>query len=108
MHSNNAFVLLHALSPEIMPSFFGRKPRCFFIKLDPEKFCLASIKKAREKELKLMSLGELSLSREALTPTVKLEKLELTPEGKRAELISGSAEEVAANLAMILKDSGLF
>jgi len=73
----------------------------------PRYVSFASIKKARDKELKVMSLGELGLSREALTPMVKLEKLELTPAGKRAELISGSAEEAAANLATILKNSGV-
>lgn len=73
----------------------------------PRYVSFASIKKAREKELKVVSLDELGLSSEALTPMVKLEKLELTPAGKRAELISGSAEEAAASLATILKNSGV-
>ena len=73
----------------------------------PRYVSFASIKKAREKELKVTSLSELGLSNEALTPMVRLEKLELTPTGKKAELISGSAEESATKLAMILKDSGV-
>ncbi|MGB2800167.1 MAG: electron transfer flavoprotein subunit beta/FixA family protein [Dehalococcoidia bacterium] len=73
----------------------------------PRYVSFASIKKAREKELKVMSLNELGLNREALTPMVRLEKLELTPTGKKAELISGSTEEAAGKLAMILKDTGV-
>ncbi len=73
----------------------------------PRYVSFASIKKAREKELKVISLNELGLSRDALTPLVILEKLELTPTGKKAELISGSAEETAGKLAMILNDSGV-
>ncbi|MFC1916570.1 electron transfer flavoprotein subunit beta/FixA family protein [Chloroflexota bacterium] len=74
----------------------------------PRYISFAGIKRAREKELEVISLSELGLSREALTPMVKLEKLELAPTGKRAELIFGSAEEAAAKLAMRLKKSGLF
>ena len=75
----------------------------------PRYISFTNIKKARERELKVVSLDELSLSREALAPMVKLEKLELTTSaGKGAELISGSAEEAAAKLATILKSSGVF
>ena len=74
----------------------------------PRYVSFTGIKKARDKEVKVMSLGELGLSGETLTPRVKLEKLDLAPTGKRAELISGSTEEAAANLAMILKNSELF
>ena len=73
----------------------------------PRYVSFASIKKAREKELRVMSLSELGLLREALTPMVRLEKLELTPTVKKAELISGSTEEAAGKLAMILKDTGV-
>ena len=74
----------------------------------PRYVSFASIKKAREKELKVMSLGELGLSPEALTPLIMLEKLELPSKGKEAELISGSPEETADHLARILKNAGLF
>ena len=73
----------------------------------PRYVSFANIRKAREKELKVMSLNELGLSPDSLTPMVKLEKLELTPSGKKAEIISGSTEEAAGKLAMILKDTGV-
>lgn len=74
----------------------------------PRYVSFASIKKAREKELKVISLGELGLSPETLAPLIMLEKLELPSKGKEAELISGSPEETADHLARILKNAGLF
>jgi len=73
----------------------------------PRYVSFASVRKAREKELSVMSLDELGLSPEALTPAVELDRLELVPAGKRAQLLSGSAEEAAAKLAEILRDSGV-
>jgi electron transfer flavoprotein beta subunit len=73
----------------------------------PRYVSFASVRKAREKELSVMSLGELGLSREALKPAVKLDRLELVPAGKSAELLSGSAEEAAGKLAEILRDAGV-
>lgn len=74
----------------------------------PRYVSFAGIKKAREKEIEVVSLDKLGLSGEKLIPKVKLEKLELPPAGKRAEIISGSTEEAATRLTMILKNSELF
>jgi len=73
----------------------------------PRYVSFASVRKAREKELSVMSLGDLGLSPEALTPAVELDRLELAPEGKGAALISGPPEEAAARLAAILRDAGV-
>lgn len=73
----------------------------------PRYVSFANIRKARSKELKVVTTGELGLSRDILTPMVKLEKLDLPPAGKEAKIISGSAEEAAANLAGTLKNLGV-
>ena len=65
------------------------------------------IRKARNKELKVMTIDELGMSRDALTPMVKLEKLDLPSSDKEVKIISGSAEETADKLATILRDLGV-
>ena len=74
----------------------------------PRYISFALVRKARDKEVKVIPIDELNLSREVLTPIAKLEKLEVALGGKEAELISGTTEEAAAKLATILKDSGVF
>lgn len=74
----------------------------------PRYISLGGIRRAMQKELQVMSLSDLDLSLEALTPMVKLEKLELPPKGKGAELITGTPEEAAGQLAKILKDAGIY
>ncbi len=74
----------------------------------PRYISLGGIRRAMQKELQVMSLSDLDLSLEALTPMVRLEKLELPPKGKQAELITGAPEEAAGQLAKILKDAGIF
>jgi len=74
----------------------------------PRYISMAGIKRAMSKELHVISLGDLDLTQETLSPTITLEKLELPPKGKEAELISGSPEESADQLARILKNSGIF
>jgi electron transfer flavoprotein alpha/beta subunit len=59
-------------------------------------------------EIQVIPLSEIGLSLERMTSKYKLEKLELPPEGKTAELISGSPTESAEKLAQILKNSGVF
>lgn len=74
----------------------------------PRYISLGGIKRAMAKELQVMSLSDLDLSLETIDPMVRLEKLELPPKGKEAELISGSPEESAEQLARILQKRGLF
>lgn len=74
----------------------------------PRYISLGGIKRAMKKELQVMSLSDLDLHPETMSPMVKLERLELPPKGKEAELISGSPEESAEQLAKILQNSGIF
>lgn len=74
----------------------------------PRYISLGGIRRAMRKELQVMSLGDLDLSLDALAPMVRLEKLELPPKGKEAELITGTPEEAAGQLAKLLKDAGIY
>jgi electron transfer flavoprotein beta subunit len=74
----------------------------------PRYISLRGIRSAMQKELQVMVLDDMGLSPGALVPMVKLEKLELPPKGKEAELIAGAPEEAAGQLAKILKDAGIF
>lgn len=74
----------------------------------PRYISLGGIKRAMSKEVQVMSLSDLGLSLDTLASIVRLEKLELPPRGKEAELISGSPEETADRLARILQNSGVF
>lgn len=65
------------------------------------------IRKAKGKELKVMTLDDLGISRDALNPMVKLEKLELPSSDKEVKILSGSAEETADELAAIIRESGV-
>ena len=73
----------------------------------PRYVSFLNIRKARNKELKVMTLDDLEILRDTLTAMVKLEKLEVPPAGKGAKIISGSAQEEAAGLANLLKDLGV-
>ncbi|MDY6916436.1 MAG: electron transfer flavoprotein subunit beta/FixA family protein [Chloroflexota bacterium] len=73
----------------------------------PRYVSFSRIKRAREKEIGVTTLHELGLSSADLVPSVTLERLELTPAGRRAMLISGNPEEAAGALATLLKESGV-
>lgn len=73
----------------------------------PRYISFINIKKAQNKELRVMTLQKLGLSRDALSPMIKLERLELPPPSKKTEIISGSDEEVATKIAAILKRTGI-
>lgn len=67
-----------------------------------------SIRNAKKKELKVMTLSDLGLSRDALTPKVKLERIAFPPVGEKGEIISGSSDEVGTKLSELLKELGAF
>lgn len=65
------------------------------------------IRRAKQKELNVMTLGELDLGEEQLAPMLRLENMALPSEGKEVEVLSGSVEEVADKLVNILKSLGV-
>jgi len=74
----------------------------------PRYVSFLNIRKAKNKELEVMTLDEMGLSRDSLTPVVKLERLEVPPPGKGAKIVSGSPREEASKLANLLKELGVF
>jgi electron transfer flavoprotein beta subunit len=74
---------------------------------EPRYPSVLGIKKAKSKELKVMTLDDLGISRDALNPMVKLDKLELPSSDNEVKILSGSAEETADGLAAIMRDLGV-
>ena len=74
----------------------------------PRYISLGGIKRAMKKELQVISPDELALTSDTMAPQVNLDRLEMPPRGKEAELISGSPEESAERLASILQNAGIF
>lgn len=68
---------------------------------------ILGIRRAKQKELNVMTLSELGLSQEQLAPMLRLENIALPSEGKEVEVLSGSAEEVGDKLVNILKGLGV-
>ena len=73
---------------------------------EPRYVSISGIRKARKKELKVMTPEEVGVTE--VKPMLSLEKMYLPPPGKIAEIIGGSPEEAAAKLASLLKEKGAF
>ena len=71
---------------------------------EPRYASLIAIRRAAGKEIKV--LGKDDISVEAKTAST-LEELFVPPVGKRAEILTGSADEVAVRTAGIIKEKGL-
>ncbi|MEO0205930.1 MAG: electron transfer flavoprotein subunit beta/FixA family protein [candidate division WOR-3 bacterium] len=70
----------------------------------PRFASLIAIRRAAGKEIKTMGKNELPAD---IDKNTTLEELFLPPVGKRAEILTGSADEVATKLAGIIKEKGL-
>ena len=71
---------------------------------EPRYASLIAIRRAAGKEIKVLGKGEIATEPE-LNST--LEELFVPPVGKRAEILTGSADEVSARTAEIIKEKGL-
>jgi electron transfer flavoprotein beta subunit len=71
---------------------------------EPRYASLIAIRKAAGKEIKVMGKPEISSDPEL---TTTLQELFVPPVGKRAEILAGSADEVAVRAAEIIKEKGL-
>jgi electron transfer flavoprotein alpha/beta subunit len=68
------------------------------------------IRKAMQKEIKIMSLADTGLSENDVGLAgswLKIEKLYVPPVEKQAEFLKGTPDEMAAKIAEILKAKGL-
>jgi electron transfer flavoprotein beta subunit len=106
-----SFRIQRELEAGTLESYTVALPALFTIQTginQPRYISLSGIRRATKMEIQVLSLGDIGLSREGTVPKLKLEKMELPPKGKKAEMISGSPGEAAARLAKILQSSGIF
>jgi electron transfer flavoprotein beta subunit len=77
---------------------------------EPRYVSIMGIRKASQKEIKVMGLAELGLSENEVGEAgswLKVGKLYVPPVEKQAEFLKGTPDEVAAKIAEILKARGL-
>ena len=72
---------------------------------EPRYASLIAIRRAAAKEIKV--LGKETINPEAIKTNSTIEELFLPPVTKRAEILTGGADEVSTKLAGIIKDKGL-
>jgi electron transfer flavoprotein beta subunit len=73
----------------------------------PRYLSVSAIRRAMKMELQTLSLGEIGISPEGTAPMVMLERIEFPPQGKGAEVITGSPAESVERLAKILQNAGM-
>ena len=77
---------------------------------EPRYVSIMGIRKAMQKEIKIMSLADIGLSENDVGLAgswLKIEKLYVPPVEKQAEFLKGTPDEMAARIAEILKAKGL-
>ncbi len=77
---------------------------------EPRYVSIMGIRKAMQKEIKVLGLADIGLSESDVGEAgswIKIEKMFVPPVEKQAEFIKGSPEEVATKIAEILKSRGL-
>lgn len=77
---------------------------------EPRYVSIMGIRKAMQKEIKLMTLADTGLTENDVGPAgswVKIEKMYVPPVEKQAEFIKGSPEEIATRITELLKSRGL-
>jgi electron transfer flavoprotein beta subunit len=77
---------------------------------EPRYVSIMGIRKAMQKEIKLMSLADTGLAENDVGISgswIRLEKLYIPPVEKQAEFLKGNPDEIAAKITEILKSRGL-
>ena len=77
---------------------------------EPRYVSIMGIRKAMQKEIKVLRLADIGLSESEVGETgswIKIEKMFVPPVEKQAEFIKGTPEEAATKIAEILKSRGL-
>jgi electron transfer flavoprotein beta subunit len=77
---------------------------------EPRYVSIMGIRKAMQKEIKLMTLADTGLTEGEVGPTgswSRIERMYVPPVEKQAEFLKGGPEEVATRIADILKSKGL-
>ena len=77
---------------------------------EPRYVSIMGIRKAMQKEIKVMTLADTGLTENDVGPAgswTRIEKMYVPPVEKQAEILKGSPEEVATKITEILKSRGL-
>jgi electron transfer flavoprotein beta subunit len=77
---------------------------------EPRYVSIMGIRKAMQKEIKVLGLADIGLSENEVGEAgswIKIEKMFVPPVEKQAEFLKGNPEEVAAKIAEILRARGL-
>jgi len=77
---------------------------------EPRYVSIMGIRKAKEKELKVLGLGDLGLKEEEVGESgswITVEKMFIPPVEKEAEILTGGLDEIAAKIVENLKARGL-
>ena len=77
---------------------------------EPRYVSIMGIRKAMQKEVKVMGLADIGLSENEVGEAgswLRIEKLYVPPVEKQAEFLTGSPDEIAAKIVEILKSRGL-
>ncbi|MEM4544576.1 MAG: electron transfer flavoprotein subunit beta/FixA family protein [Nitrososphaerota archaeon] len=76
---------------------------------EPRYVSIMGVRKAMRKEIKILNLDDLGLAREAVKEASPIEMVELyvPPVERKAEIITGSVDEVASKIVEIIKSRGL-
>ncbi|MEM3536572.1 MAG: electron transfer flavoprotein subunit beta/FixA family protein, partial [Candidatus Bathyarchaeia archaeon] len=77
---------------------------------EPRYVSIMGIRKAMQKEIRVMTLAETGLSEADVGEAgswIKVQKLYVPPVAKQAEFLKGTPEEIASKIADILKSRGL-
>jgi electron transfer flavoprotein beta subunit len=72
---------------------------------EPRYASLIAIRRAAKKEIKI--LGKSEIAPKAIVTNSSIEELFTPPVGKRAEILSGSMDEISTRLTGIIKEKGL-
>jgi electron transfer flavoprotein beta subunit len=90
-----------------------RMPALFSVQTginEPRYVSIMGIRKAMQKEIRVMGLTDTGLTENDVGPTgswVKLSRMYVPPVEKQAEFLKGSTDEVAAKITEILRSKGL-
>lgn len=74
---------------------------------EPRYVSIMGIRKAAKKELKVVKIEDLGLSRDELSPWTTVEELFLPPETEGAQFLEGDPATVAEAILRILKEKGV-
>jgi electron transfer flavoprotein beta subunit len=74
---------------------------------EPRYVSIMGIRKAMQREIKVLGLADIGLKEDEINPWTKIEKMYVPPVEKQAEFLEGNPEEVAMKIAELLKARGL-